>query len=497
MQPQKSTKTRKFKNQVREPFNSSRMTLQHSFSTASLNKIFSHFKPQQLTSSPIVDEQLSKIITLLLRDYISSWFSTLSNDEELYTEITKLVAHILSELEHRLSKVDWVVLITQDMPHVLINHIREHRACSEKFGTAYAGGKSLEELFHGCQPHIALSSPDAERDYVRRIADMLLDTLLPPQEYQSDTIRLLLREILTSNVFLMLIDYFSDPDYLNEMILRVLDPELLESPLEQNKMQQSEKSPVEMPASPIQVKLSPPPLDTRPPQALFEVKTSSFLKRKNRPLQSNSSFSQGFTKLSAGFGKMTGFDKFKNITKARQIRAFKRKETAIKNDLEFYQDKESNNLSSSLPSLAQESHLPHSERLLDLAKHIDDSPSADELDSPNMPDNPPEPEPEVKPVQKIETDGLQVEHSFKYMSWAFHWIRKLYNETKVGPWQLGPIDATKYDRYHLDEPIIELMDEVLDIQRQKRWLVTQILFFTDPIVHGLGSSIINRLVKLT
>jgi hypothetical protein len=82
-----------------------------SFSSASLNRIFRLFTPEQLSSSQIVSAELSKIISLLLRDYISFWFNPLSSDQLFYTEIVQALTHIIQELEHRLRKIDWVILL--------------------------------------------------------------------------------------------------------------------------------------------------------------------------------------------------------------------------------------------------------------------------------------------------------------------------------------------------------------------------------------------------
>ncbi len=71
---------------------------------------------------------------------------------------------------------------------------------------------------------------------------------------------------------------------------------------------------------------------------------------------------------------------------------------------------------------------------------------------------------------------------------------QLHSETQVGPWQLGPIDTTKYDRHRLDTPLWQLADAILDLSGAKRWLCTQVCFFLRPVVHGLGGAIINRAV---
>ena len=196
--------------------------MDRSFSTSSLNKIFSCIRPHQLTSSPAVDKQLSKIITLLLRDFVSNWFSAISSDEEIYSEVIRIVSQLLMELEHRLSKVDWIDLLSQDIPQILKTHVKDIRSCSEKVGTAYAGGKNLEQLFFGAQPHIALEgSTQSEIEYLRRVADILIDNLMPTQESQSDAVRFLTREVLTNSVFAYLADTLSEPAYLNELLLHV------------------------------------------------------------------------------------------------------------------------------------------------------------------------------------------------------------------------------------------------------------------------------------
>lgn len=118
-------------------------------------------------------------------------------------------------------KVDWVMLLTQDIPLVLSNHIKEHRACTAKIGTAYAGGQTLAELFYGSQPHVALASDESQQNYLRRISEIIL-TLLPNPESQSESIRLLVTEILTNAVLMPLVDSLSDPDVLNQKIMNVI-----------------------------------------------------------------------------------------------------------------------------------------------------------------------------------------------------------------------------------------------------------------------------------
>ncbi|KAI8911787.1 PXA domain-containing protein [Gorgonomyces haynaldii] len=464
--------------------------MRHTFSNASLNRIFAHLRPQQLSSSTVVDEQLSKIITLLLRDYVSSWYEQISMDDDLFAEVSVVFGHIVAEIEHRLSKVDWVFLMTRDVPQILTQHIREFRSCEAKVGTAYAGGKSLEELFHGAQPHIALTDTETEQEYLRRVSDIIMDTLLPAHEFSSDTFKLLIREILTHSVLAMIVDYFSDPDYLNELILHAIDPGFFEDKSPQQTVP-VEKAEVSTPISNATPEATPSISRSKKTggSTLFEVKSNSFLKnRKKKPtLQTNSSFTQGLTKMSIGFEKMTsGIDKLKNMTIARQNRAKKRKETAFKNDLEF----ESLKLDLSKDQQS-EIEFDYSVPLITTPM----TPTIDPSPEPPEPEKPEIVEPQVLSVQ-TEPQERQRQESiiYRYLQQALSLGFTLYQETRVGPWRLGPIDTTKYDRYRLDENLVELLDEILDIQKRKKWIVTQLMFFIDPIVHGLAGHVINRAI---
>jgi Sorting nexin C terminal len=77
---------------------------------------------------------------------------------------------------------------------------------------------------------------------------------------------------------------------------------------------------------------------------------------------------------------------------------------------------------------------------------------------------------------------------------AILFLLNVHKETKRGPWQLGPIDTTRYDHHHLEEPALDLFAELFQVYSEQRWLYTQFMFFVRPIVQYLGGPVINRLV---
>lgn len=95
-------------------------------------------------------------------------------------------------------------------------------------------------------------------------------------------------------------------------------------------------------------------------------------------------------------------------------------------------------------------------------------------------------------AEKIIREETNEQILWRYIIRSISAIRNLYNETIKGPGQLGVIDTTKYDRISLDGSIMELLNEVFDFHGQQYWIVTQIMFFLQPIIYGLGRPIINR-----
>ena len=68
----------------------------------------------KLTSSPAVDLQLHSILSLLLRDYIGSWYADISSDEELFTELYKTLTLLIERIESKLTRVDWFIILIRD-----------------------------------------------------------------------------------------------------------------------------------------------------------------------------------------------------------------------------------------------------------------------------------------------------------------------------------------------------------------------------------------------
>uniref|UniRef100_A0A8C1K6Y8 Sorting nexin 25 n=1 Tax=Cyprinus carpio TaxID=7962 RepID=A0A8C1K6Y8_CYPCA len=148
------------------------------------------------------------------RDYILSWYVPLSRDEgQLYQMLSEDFWEMTKQLRLRLSEVDVVNLVCNDMVKTLHTHFCDLKA---------ANGR-LEEVPRAFPLHPCLRSPDEELRFLRCCARLLTLRLLPARDARSRSLRLLLVEVVATKVLKPLVDVLSDPDYINRMLLAQLE----------------------------------------------------------------------------------------------------------------------------------------------------------------------------------------------------------------------------------------------------------------------------------
>ena len=519
---------------------------------SSIHTIFQTLQQQKLSSSEIVNEELSKIIALILWDYIGNWYSTFSNDRELYSEVGQALALLIQEIERRLNRVDLVALLTNDLPKILMTHIKDYRTCCSKAGTAYAGSQSFEELFYGLQPHVALKNSESEALYLRRVSQVLVNTLLSESEMQSESIRLLVRELLSNSVLFLIVDNLSDPAYINELILQGLDPDVLEmingefSP-KSGESDMSDYSDVslltdtEYEIQPTNLNGSAGDVYRSTDYSLSNIqplntpvkKQKSFLKAKKRR---DSAFAQGLNKITFG-----GLDKLNNgmerlkvlvnpnekgIEKRRkQSKSFdgKKDKKSLKNFKptsvpDFDYDGGSDQLLSELEEEAiQEKALGSDEQFNSLkgrhgvAKELIQEDSSSENVTVPPGEGVPEPEPvgkqpKVRFAQESSNSSsdnpefmqpiTKSQQFLKKATELFNIVWQLRYETRHGPKRLGNIDTTIYDRFRLEENFVLLFEELFEMYSDRTWTYIQLHFFVRPVVTRTLGHVINRCSRL-
>lgn len=76
-----------------------------------------------LTSDNAIDIQLYGIISVVINQFVQSWYHQISPDTEFVAEIVLIIAHCTRGIEERLRHLDLESLLLDELPGLLSDHI--------------------------------------------------------------------------------------------------------------------------------------------------------------------------------------------------------------------------------------------------------------------------------------------------------------------------------------------------------------------------------------
>ncbi|KAK3531561.1 hypothetical protein QTP70_024945 [Hemibagrus guttatus] len=172
-----------------------------------------------------LDHEIQNTVCKIIRDFVSSWYHTVSTECEFEDEIHNSMISMAMELKLRAKKVDRKALTLRILDLCgchLQCYTKAKEIMAEKAGKDQSANESLWQAYSmSCVPHPALQSSAVEVNYARTIVDLLLHVLVPPLHLETRTGRFVVCELITCNVLLPLIAKLSDPDWLNMLIVNV------------------------------------------------------------------------------------------------------------------------------------------------------------------------------------------------------------------------------------------------------------------------------------
>ncbi|XP_029299420.1 sorting nexin-13 isoform X4 [Cottoperca gobio] len=186
---------------------------------------------RRLTGSSFIDEPLQQVIQFALRDYIQYWYYTLSEDESFLLEIRQTLQNALVQFSTRSKEVDWQPYFTTRLVDDFATHLRVFRKAQDRLAEREDKQRDItEELVDSffeaevemerkiCRDVVCTSHKD-EEGFLRDLCELLLYLLLPPGDFHNKNMRYFLREVLARGVLLPLINQLSDPDYINQFVI--------------------------------------------------------------------------------------------------------------------------------------------------------------------------------------------------------------------------------------------------------------------------------------
>lgn len=180
----------------------------------------------------VVSEAADRTLTLIIRDFISSWYQNISPSPVFVNDVDRMIRVAIGNLQNRLQAEDLVSLIVSRIFPIFTTHLREFDIAersvrgrnltrnvteSEELDLAIAS-KYCEGRLH---PAVALSLSDqklAEQEYLRKISVGLLPQLFPKNILNSRVVAVLIREMFACAVLFPLVSTLSDPDTWNQLM---------------------------------------------------------------------------------------------------------------------------------------------------------------------------------------------------------------------------------------------------------------------------------------
>ncbi|XP_073342899.1 sorting nexin-19-like [Pagrus major] len=203
-----------------------------------------------------LDQEIHNTVRKIIRDFVSSWYSTVSSESGFETEVQEAMISMAMELKIRARQVDRKEL-TQRILDLFGCHLQDYIRAKELVSSqqtppAAEWTGENEQLWKAYSkvtaPHLAMTSDTVEVNYVRAVGDMLLHVLVPSPHLETRTGRFVVGELITCNVLLPLIAKLSDPDWLNSLMIEIFS--------------KSSK-----PQEPVTTETSSPPLPPPPAQS--------------------------------------------------------------------------------------------------------------------------------------------------------------------------------------------------------------------------------------
>ncbi|CAL1272545.1 unnamed protein product [Larinioides sclopetarius] len=185
----------------------------------------------RLTGSNIIDDPLQEVLHYAFRDYISTWYRSISNNEDFLFSLKDLVRKVIVAFSGRFKEVEWVHFLTTKLVDDFASHLRLFRQAQSKLKASQkrdpASTINLLSLFFNLETameddlsrSLVSTSKKYELEYLQELCEVIMYIVLPSEDFQNLISRLILREIILNAAVLPVINLVSDPDYINQLIV--------------------------------------------------------------------------------------------------------------------------------------------------------------------------------------------------------------------------------------------------------------------------------------
>jgi sorting nexin-25 len=180
----------------------------------------------------IVSSALDELLELIVRDFVNSWYSSISNNPTFTNEVDKTIRVALAALRDRLLELDITEVVTTRFVPIMTAHFRDFYEAersirgkhlnrsvteSEELDLAIAG-KYRDGKLH---PAASLAYADTklvQQEYLRNLSKNLIPKVLPESVFASRAVAVLIQELVSCAVLSPVMQLLSDPDTWNQVM---------------------------------------------------------------------------------------------------------------------------------------------------------------------------------------------------------------------------------------------------------------------------------------
>lgn len=168
--------------------------------------------PTLLSSN--VDNHVTNVLNLILECNMLPTYQMIATEHQpFFNSVVPEVWHVLGLVLGKVSKLNTVKIISQDLVLILRKHFEHFRRAQ------YQEPVSCSTTFPDLNRFPYLRDTDDEVEFLRQAVDVLLCVCLPADLKQCNSLRLIVREYVIANLLQPVIERVCDPDYINQKLL--------------------------------------------------------------------------------------------------------------------------------------------------------------------------------------------------------------------------------------------------------------------------------------
>ncbi|KZF26385.1 hypothetical protein L228DRAFT_216608 [Xylona heveae TC161] len=196
-------------------------------------KLRSAYKRKPLyPSSFVISDGIDSLLDLVLRDFVTSWYGSISKDPSFINEVDRATCAALVNIRDRLFSIDLVEVAISRFVPIITAHFKDFCEAERTVRGKYLNRNvtESEELdlaiaaryrngnLHPAATLLFSNTQLAQQQHLRKVVETILPQVMPEEMIRSRSVFVLIREIVACALLLPIMQMLSEPDTWNQMM---------------------------------------------------------------------------------------------------------------------------------------------------------------------------------------------------------------------------------------------------------------------------------------